>query len=100
LLIDLSSLAKSTQNLVSLVQHDLPPTMKELKKALININSIASSTNSQFSNLNTALNEGLNIISHSSRGVVDKAKVALSSLRQGVMTGLKVFLDNNRHKNS
>jgi len=99
LLADLSSLAKSTQSLVAVVKHDLGPTMKELKRALININSITNSTTTQFSSLNTALNDSLNILSHSSKGVASGAKVLFSSLKRGVLTGLKVFLEQKNKSN-
>jgi len=98
LLADLSSLAKSLQSLAAIVKHDLGPTMKELKRALININSLTNSTTTQFSSLNTALNEGINILSSSSRGVVSKARVVVSSLKRGVLAGLKALMEEKRTK--
>ena len=98
LLIDLSSLAKSTENLVAIAKHDLGPTLKEFKRALININAITSSTSTQFKGLNTALNDGLNAFSNSTRGISDRARVVLSSVKQGILTGLKVFMEEKKNK--
>jgi len=98
LLMDLSSLAKSLQSLVVVVKHDLAPTMKEFKRAMININAITQSTSSQFKGLNSALSDGLNIFSSSAKGVSGKAKIILASLREGLFTGLKVFMEEKKAK--
>jgi uncharacterized protein YoxC len=92
LCIDLSSLAKSMQNLIVVIKHDLGPTMKEFKRALVNINTIADSTGTQFKGLNSAINGGLNVLSNSTKDLSDRARLVVASIRQGFYAGLKAFL--------
>lgn len=92
LLADLSNLAKSLESLIAVVKHDIGPTMKELKRALININSITKTTTSQFNNLNSAISEGIVAFSNSSKGIPERARIVLSSLKKGILSGLSAFL--------
>ena len=46
--------------------------------------------------INTALNDGLNAFSNSTRGISDRARVVLSSVKQGILTGLKVFMEEKK----
>ncbi|MDD3013726.1 MAG: hypothetical protein PHC34_08505 [Candidatus Gastranaerophilales bacterium] len=92
LLVDLSNLAKSVQNLTGIIKLELEPTLKEFRRTLLNINSIASSADSQVVNLNRSIN----VISDSTSKLYSKAKVLTSSLKQGLLTGLKVFLEQRK----
>jgi len=94
LLVDLSNLAKSVQNLAGIIKLELEPTLKEFRRTLLNINSIASSADSQVVNLNRSID----VISNSTSKIYNKAKIITSSLKQGVLTGLKVFMSQRKSK--
>ena len=96
LLMDLSSLTKSLQSLSAIVKHELEPTIREFKRALININSITNNADLQVNNINKTLTSGLSILSGSTSGIINKAKVITSSLKQGILTGLQVFIDSRK----
>lgn len=98
LLADLSSLAKSLQSLTGIVKHEIEPTIKELKYTLKNISSIAANADSQVNNLNKTLDKGLDAISNSTGDILSKAKVVGSSIRQGILTGINVFLESRKSK--
>lgn len=66
LLADLSSLVKSIQSMIGIVKHELEPTIREFKRALVNINSIA--TNSETGNVVKSLSSGINALSGSTSG--------------------------------
>lgn len=88
LIIDLSNLAKSVQNLTGIVKLELEPTLKEFRRTLLNINSIASSADSQVVNFN----KGIDVLSNSTGMIYNKAKIITASLKQGLITGFKVFM--------
>lgn len=94
LLVDLSNLAKSIQNLTGVIKLELEPTLKEFRRTLLNINSIATSADSQVVNLNRSIN----VISDSTSKLFSKAKILTSSLKKGLLTGLKVFLEQKKSK--
>lgn len=96
LIIDFTSLVKSLQSLVVIVKHDLAPTMKEFKRALININSLTQSTNSQFKDLNSAIKEGLGVLSSSTSSISSKTKLILEGIKQGISTGFKIFTGSKK----
>ena len=97
LLMDLSSLIKSMQSLSGIIKHELEPTIREFKRALININSITNNADLQVNNINKTLASGLNILSGSTSGVFNKARVITSSLKQGLLTGLQVFIESRKN---
>ena len=94
LLIDLSNLARSSQSIVTIVKHELEPTLRELKRALININSVTHGAD----DINNTINSGINILSSSTTGLLNKTRVIASSLRQGITAGLRVFLEERKAK--
>jgi len=94
LLVDLSNLAKSIQNLTGIIKLELEPTLKEFRKTLLNINSIATSADSQVVNLS----KSIDVISNSTSKIYNKAKIITASLKQGLLTGLKVFIDQRKSK--
>lgn len=98
LLVDLSSLIKSLQNILSIVKHDLGPTIKEFKRALININSIASTTDNQFKDINKVISSAISAFSGSGQNLSSKAKLVFSSLRKGLSAGTKVFFEEKKTK--
>lgn len=92
LLVDLSNLAKSIQNLAGIIKLELEPTLKEFRRTLLNINSIASSADSQVVNLNRSID----VITDSTTKIYNKAKIITSSLKQGLFAGLKVFMTQRK----
>lgn len=92
LLIDLSNLSKAVQSVVSIIKIELEPTLKEFRKTLLNINSIASAADSQVLNLN----RGIDVISGSTGKVFNKAKIIGASIRKGILTGFKVFMEQKK----
>lgn len=96
LMLDISSLVKSLQRMLLILKPELGPTIKELKRALINVNSIASRTDSQFKDINNAISNTISAFTGSSQSLASKAKVAFSTLKKGIDVGLKVFLDKNQ----
>ena len=97
LLMDLLSLVKSMQSLSGIVKHELKPTIREFKRALININSITNNADLQVNNINKTLSSGLGILSGSTSGIISKAKIITSSLKQGILTGLQVFIESRKN---
>jgi len=98
LLVDLTSLAKSMQGLAGSVKHELEPTIKELKRALININSVTSSADFQVNNINNRLNKGLDIISTSTKGIFGRARILTSSLKNGISVALQTLVQEKKVK--
>ena len=98
LLVDLTSLAKSMQGLAGSVKHELEPTIKELKRALININSVTSSADFQVNNINNSLNKGLDIISTSTKGIFGRARILTSSLKNGISAALQTLVQEKKVK--
>lgn len=96
LLIDLSNLAKSLQILITIFKKEIEPTIKELKYTLANINSIALSMDGKVNKINNAFNSGFNAVSDSAEDIVNKAKVVASSVKEGLLTGLKVLLESKK----
>lgn len=96
LLADLTTLSKSLNGLALIVKHEAEPTLREFKKALININSIASTADKQVGVLNQVVSQGMSLFSGSSSGIASKTKIIAASLKQGFMVGLKAFM----HKRS
>ncbi|MFH0702524.1 MAG: hypothetical protein V2B14_03170 [bacterium] len=92
LLNDLSNLAKSLQNITVTIDRELEPTIKELQNALSNINSLSSNVGIRVNDLNNTFSNGLNALSDSTVGIYSKSKIILSSLKQGIITGLGIFL--------
>lgn len=98
LLIDLSSLTKTLQNIVIVVKHDLGPTLKEFKRALININSIVNKTDDQFSDINKTIGATIKSFSGTTLDMTHKAGFALCALKKGLSAGMKVFFEQKRTK--
>lgn len=96
LLIDLSNLAKSLQLLSVFFKKEIEPTLKELKYTLSNINSVALNMDGKVNTINSAFNSSFNAVSGSAESMAIKAKVLGSTLKQGILTGLKVLLDNSK----
>ena len=94
LLVDLSNLAKAVQNLTGIIKLELEPTLKEFRKTLLNINSIASTADSQVVNLNRSID----VISNSTSKIFNKAKIISASIKQGIWTSLKVFMEQRKSK--
>jgi hypothetical protein len=92
LLMDLSNLAKSLHNLSIIVGYELEPLIKELKKILENINSVANGADKQVDNIKKLLT-GL-IVPMSD--FVEKAKGLSSGLLGGLIAGLKIFLKDKK----
>jgi uncharacterized protein YoxC len=92
LLIDLSNLAKSVQSVLSIIKLELEPTLKEFRKTLLNINSIAASADSKV----LSLNRSIDVISDSTSKVFSKAKIFGASIRKGLLTGMKVFMEQKK----
>jgi len=98
LLLDLTNLVKSMQGLAGSVKHELEPTIKELKRALININSVTSNADMQVNNLNSTLNKGLDVINSSTKGIFSRAKILTSSLKNGISAALQTLLQEKKVK--
>lgn len=96
LLMDLSNLAKSVELFTIFFKKEIEPTLKELKCTLSNINSVALNMDGKVSNLNSALNTSFNAVSDSAENFAIKAKVIGASLKHGLLTGLKVLLENSK----
>lgn len=86
LIIDLMGLVNSLQGLATIMRHELEPTLKEFKKALVNINSITSNAD-----LNKTINKGFDLLSTSAFGAAGKLRILATCMKQGVLAGLKVF---------
>lgn len=96
LLIDLSNLAKSLQLLTVFFKKEIEPTLKELKYTLSNINSVALNMDGKVNTINSAFNTSFNAVSDSAESLAIKAKVLGSSLKQGLLAGFKVLLENSK----
>jgi len=96
LLADLSNLAKSLQNLSIILKHELGPTLKEFKRAVININSLAAGAGTQLDDFNRTVAGGIGALSGTTRNVLDKSKIIFGSLKQGVLTGLRVLFEEKK----
>lgn len=94
LLVEASSLVKSLQGLSVIIKQDLEPTIKELKRTLINLNSMTIGAESQFK----SLNEGISILTNSTKGIMGKAGVVADSLKKGILAGINVFLEKRKNK--
>lgn len=92
LLIDLSNLSKSADNFISIVKHEIEPTIKEFKKALANINAVANTADYQVTNINKSIAKGMNVLSGSTTDVFNKTRILTACVKQGILTGLKVLL--------
>lgn len=91
LLIDLSNLARSSQNFVAVCKHELEPTIKELKRALNNFSFVSSNTDKQVDSINQTINKGLGAVLAGSSGMFGRCRVVSTSLVKGILTGIKVF---------
>lgn len=87
LLIDLSKLTVNLDETTTLVKREIEPTLKEIKQALNNINSIAQSADKQF-----------NVAKKVLSGVLGASGIALGGLKtisggflKGILAGLKLF---------
>ena len=87
LLVDCSSLMRTAHELTLLLNHELEPTLKELKKALDNINTVAETADKQVNAMKTAFNGAVN----SATDALIKAKGLSLSFFDGIVTGLKLF---------
>ena len=96
LMLDVSTLVKSLQKIMIIIKPEIGPTIKELKRTLININSLANKTDTQFQDINKAISNTISAFSGSGQGFPGKAKFVLSSLKKGVLAGFKVFLEGNK----
>jgi hypothetical protein len=96
LLADLSNLAKSLQNLSIILKHELGPTLKEFKRAVININSLASGAGTQLDDFNRTVAGGIGALSGTTKDMFGKSRVILDSVRQGILTGLRVLFEGKK----
>jgi hypothetical protein len=87
LLVDCSNLMRTAHELTLLLNHELEPTLKELKKALDNINSVAETTNKQVGAIKNVFNGAVN----STTSAIIKARGLSFSFLDGIVTGLKLF---------
>ena len=71
LLIDMSNLVRSSQNIITIVKHEIEPTLRELKRALININSITNGSG----DINKTISSSINILSSSTTGISIKLEL-------------------------
>lgn len=92
LLVDFSNLIKSKHDLVLLLNHELEPTLKELKKALDNINSVAESADKQVSAMKNALNGAVS----TAAVAIGKARGFSFSFADGIVAGLKLFMKTGK----
>lgn len=80
--VQLSKTLTSAQSLMSLIQNDLEPTVKEIKESVANIKNI-------FQQCTTPLSSA-----------VEKAGVAVSSLVHGIQTGVKSYFASDINDNT
>ena len=80
--VQLSKTLTSAQSLMSLIQNDLEPTVKEIKESVANIKNI-------FQQCTTPLSSA-----------VEKAGVAVSSLVYGIQTGVKSYFASDINDNT
>lgn len=85
LLIDLSNFANTLNQISSVFQHEIEPTLKELKKVIENINTMALQADKQIDNVRKVVE----VISSTSGVALGKVKGFYSGILKGVFTGVK-----------
>ncbi len=87
LLFDLSSLARTTQSAVELVQNELEPTLKELQETAVSIKSIANTADEKITSLKDTFFGAI----EKTTCITKKLKSVLSGVARGIGVGIKLF---------
>lgn len=80
--VQLSKTLSSLQSLMSLIQNDLEPTVKEIKEGVANVKNVLGKCTMPMSS------------------ALEKASVAVSSLVYGVQTGVKSYFSSGVNDNT
>lgn len=80
--VQLSKTLSSAQSLMSLIQNDLEPTVKEIKEGVANVKNILGKYTTPMSS------------------ALEKASVTVSSLVHGVQTGVKSYFSSGVNDNT
>lgn len=87
LLIDLSKLANTAKNASEVIQHELEPTLKELKMTAESINHIVHSAEDQITGVKKAFIGAADV----TRNVGHKMGSMFAGLAKGLAIGFKLF---------
>ncbi len=96
LIVDLSGFVNSAESLLTAIQQEISPTLKEINSALKSLNNIASGTENKFNAVSQSVDKGFDVLSKSTKKAVEKGKDITLYIKNGIKAGLKCYFNSSK----
>ncbi len=96
LIVDLSGFVNSAESLLTAIQQEISPTLKEINSALKSLNNIASGTETKFNAVSQSVDKGFDNISKSAQKALNKGKDITLHIKNGIKAGLKCYFNSSK----